>query len=98
MNPVNRIGATVLLTGQTFGVFLGGHISLKNRSYRPLLIVREGMPVQKYVPSYLTKFSPIWFVWQDRPYSIRNENLSKIREYSWLSQESAVNSVRADII
>jgi hypothetical protein len=22
---------------------------------------REGMPVQKYVPSYLTKFNPIWF-------------------------------------
>jgi hypothetical protein len=38
---LNRIRATVPLTGQGFGVlFLGGHISLKNRTYRPLLIDR----------------------------------------------------------
>jgi hypothetical protein len=38
---VNRTPVTVPLTGQLFGViFLRGHISLKNRSYRPLLIER----------------------------------------------------------
>jgi hypothetical protein len=41
MIDVNRIPVTVPLTGQLFGViFLGGHISLKNRTYRPLLIER----------------------------------------------------------
>ncbi|MGK3739989.1 MAG: hypothetical protein ACI90V_006837, partial [Bacillariaceae sp.] len=36
---LNRTPVTVPLTGQLFGViFLRGHISLKNRSYRPLLI------------------------------------------------------------
>jgi hypothetical protein len=38
---VNRIPVTVPLTGQLLGViFLRGHISLKNRSLRPLLIER----------------------------------------------------------
>jgi hypothetical protein len=35
----NRIQAIIPLTGLAFGVFfLGEHISLKNRTYRPLLI------------------------------------------------------------
>jgi hypothetical protein len=38
---INSFPVTVPLTGQLFGViFLGGHISLKNRTYRPLLIER----------------------------------------------------------
>jgi hypothetical protein len=45
--------------GHFLGSFLGGHISLKIGVSAPL--DRESMPVQKYVPSYLTKLNPIWF-------------------------------------
>jgi hypothetical protein len=45
------------------------------------------MPVQKYVPSYLTKFNPVWFVWPVptaliSPFLlIMEEHLLKIRGY-----------------
>jgi len=41
------------------GLFLGGIFPSKIGVSAPL--DREGMPVQKYVASYLTKFNPIWF-------------------------------------
>ncbi|MGK3733898.1 MAG: hypothetical protein ACI90V_000734, partial [Bacillariaceae sp.] len=39
--------------------FTGAYFPQKSELAPPL--DREGMPVQKYVPSYLTKFNPIWF-------------------------------------
>jgi hypothetical protein len=40
--------------------FRGAYLPQKSELAPPL--DREGMPVQKYVPSYLTKFNPIWFI------------------------------------
>jgi hypothetical protein len=44
-----------------FGVFFRGAYLPQKRDLAPHLD-REGIPFQKYVPSYITKFSPIWFV------------------------------------
>jgi hypothetical protein len=45
-----------LITGS---FFRGAYLPQKSELVPPP--DREGMPVQKYVPSYLTKFNPIWF-------------------------------------
>jgi hypothetical protein len=39
--------------------FTGAYLPQKLELSPPL--DREGMPVRKYVPSFLTKFNPIWF-------------------------------------
>jgi hypothetical protein len=49
------------VNGTTFWghFFKGAYLPQKSEFAPPL--DREGMPVQKYVTSYLTKFTPIWF-------------------------------------
>jgi hypothetical protein len=50
--PVNGAGF--------WGLFLTG-VYLPQKSELAPPLDREGMLVQKYVPSFLTKFNPIWF-------------------------------------
>jgi hypothetical protein len=58
------------------------------------------MPVQKYVPSYLTKFSPIWFEYALKTaltagrYLKSEENLLNIRVYR---EKDSKCAVRADV-